>query len=117
MAAVGGALCVKTAWGKQFRHWAQKNLSRHGEKKGTNDIDVNTLRALEEGLEAFAGCAVVISHDRWFLDRICTHILAFEGNGEVFFFEGSYSEYEINKARRLGDTEIKKGRYRKLMEE
>ena len=83
----------------------------------TNDIDVNTLRALEEGLEAFAGCAVVISHDRWFLDRICTHILAFEGNGEVFFFEGSYSEYEINKARRLGDTEIKKGRYRKLIEE
>ena len=84
----------------------------------TNDIDVNTLRALEEGLEAFAGCAVVISHDRWFLDRICTHILAFEGNGEVFFFEGSYSEYEINKAHRLGtDAEIKKGRYRKLMED
>ena len=83
----------------------------------TNDIDVNTLRALEEGLEAFAGCAVVISHDRWFLDRICTHILAFEGNGEVFFFEGSYSDYEINKARRLGNEEIKKGRYRKLMEE
>ena len=84
----------------------------------TNDIDVNTLRALEEGLEAFAGCAVVISHDRWFLDRICTHILAFEGNGEVFYFEGSYSEYEIHKARRLGtDGEIKKGRYRKLMED
>ena len=84
----------------------------------TNDIDINTLRALEEGLEAFAGCAVVISHDRWFLDRICTHILAFEGNGEVFYFEGSYSEYEINKARRLGtDGEIKKGRYRKLMED
>ena len=84
----------------------------------TNDIDVNTLRALEEGLEAFAGCAVVISHDRWFLDSICTHILAFEGNGEVFYFEGSYSEYEINKARRLGtDGEIKKGRYRKLMED
>ena len=84
----------------------------------TNDIDVNTLRALEEGLEDFAGCAVVISHDRWFLDRICTHILAFEGNGEVFYFEGSYSEYEINKARRLGtDGEIKKGRYRKLMED
>ena len=84
----------------------------------TNDIDVNTLRALEEGLEAFAGCAVVISHDRWFLDRICSHILAFEGNGEVFYFEGSYSEYEINKARRLGtDGEIKKGRYRKLMED
>ena len=84
----------------------------------TNDIDVNTLRALEEGLETFAGCAVVISHDRWFLDRICTHILAFDGNGEVFFFEGSYSEYEINKAHRLGtDAEIKKGRYRKLMED
>ena len=83
----------------------------------TNDIDVNTLRALEEGLEEFAGCAVVISHDRWFLDRICTHILAFEGNGEVFFFEGSYSDYEINKARRLGNEDIKKGRYRKLMED
>ena len=83
----------------------------------TNDIDVNPLRALEEGLEAFAGCAVVISHHRWFLDRICTHILAFEGNGEVFYFEGSYSDYEINKARRLGNEEIKKGRYRKLMEE
>ena len=83
----------------------------------TNDIDVNTLRALEEGLESFAGCAVVISHDRWFLDRICTHILAFEGNGEVFFFEGTYSEYEINKAMRTGNEEIKKGRYRKLMED
>ena len=83
----------------------------------TNDIDVNTLRALEEGLENFAGCAVVISHDRWFLDRICTHILAFEGNGEVFFLEGTYSEYEINKARRLGNEEIKRGRYRKLMED
>lgn len=83
----------------------------------TNDIDVNTLRALEEGLEAFAGCAVVISHDRWFLDRICTHILSFEGDGKVFYFEGTYSEYEINKARRLGDEEIKKGRYRKLMED
>ena len=82
----------------------------------TNDIDVNTLRALEEGLENFAGCAVVISHDRWFLDRICTHILAFEGNGEVFFFEGSYSDYEINKAMRLGTDEIKRPRYRKLME-
>ena len=83
----------------------------------TNDIDVNTLRALEEGLEAFAGCAVVISHDRWFLDRVCTHILAFEGDGEVVFFEGGFSDYEINKARRLGNEEIKKGRYRKLMEE
>ena len=83
----------------------------------TNDIDVNTLRALEEGLDSFAGCAVVISHDRWFLDRICTHILAFEGDGEVVFFEGDYSDYEINKARRLGNTEIKKTRYRKLMED
>ncbi|MFZ1236365.1 MAG: energy-dependent translational throttle protein EttA [Prevotella sp.] len=83
----------------------------------TNDIDVNTLRALEEGLEAFAGCAVVISHDRWFLDRICTHILAFEGDGEVVYFEGTFSEYEINKARRLGNEDIKKGRYRKLMED
>lgn len=83
----------------------------------TNDIDVNTLRALEEGLESFAGCAVVISHDRWFLDRICTHILAFEGDGEVVYFEGSYSEYEIDKARRSGNEEIKKGRYRKLMED
>ena len=83
----------------------------------TNDIDVNTLRALEEGLEAFAGCAVVISHDRWFLDRICTHILAFEGNGEVFFFEGSYTDYETNKAKRLGLEEPKRIRYRKLMDE
>lgn len=80
----------------------------------TNDIDVNTLRALEEGLEAFAGCAVVISHDRWFLDRICTHILAFEGDGTVFFFEGTYSEYEVNKAKRLGTEEPKRLRYRKL---
>ena len=80
----------------------------------TNDIDVNTLRALEEGLEAFAGCAVVISHDRWFLDRICTHILAFEGDGNVFFFEGSYTEYEVNKAKRLGLEEPKRIRYRKL---
>lgn len=83
----------------------------------TNDIDVNTLRALEEGLENFAGCAVVISHDRWFLDRICTHILAFEGNGEVVYYEGDYSEYEIDKARRLGNDDIKKTRYRKLMED
>ncbi len=83
----------------------------------TNDIDVNTLRALEEGLESFAGCAVVISHDRWFLDRICTHILAFEGDGQVFFFEGSYTEYEVNKAQRLGLEEPKRIRYRKLLEE
>ena len=83
----------------------------------TNDIDVNTLRALEEGLESFAGCAVVISHDRWFLDRICTHILAYEGEGKVFFFEGSYSEYEANKCKRLGIEEPKRARYRKLMED
>ena len=82
----------------------------------TNDIDVNTLRALEEGLENFAGCAVVISHDRWFLDRICTHILAFEGDSKVFFFEGTYSEYEENKRMRMGDEEPKRIRYRKLME-
>lgn len=81
----------------------------------TNDIDVNTLRALEEGLEAFAGCAVVISHDRWFLDRICTHIIAFEGNSEVFVFEGSYSEYEENKKMRLGDEGPKRIRYKKLI--
>ena len=81
----------------------------------TNDIDVNTLRALEEGLEDFAGCAVVISHDRWFLDRICTHILAFEGDSNVFYFEGSYSEYEENKLKRLGNEEPKRVRYRKLI--
>ena len=81
----------------------------------TNDIDVNTLRALEEGLEDFAGCAVVISHDRWFLDRICTHILAFEGDSNVFYFEGSYSEYEENKQKRLGNEEPKRVRYRKLV--
>lgn len=81
----------------------------------TNDIDVNTLRALEEGLENFAGCAVVISHDRWFLDRISTHILAFEGDSQVYFFEGSYSEYEENKKKRLGDTTPKRMRYKKLI--
>ena len=82
----------------------------------TNDIDVNTLRALEEGLENFAGCAVIISHDRWFLDRICTHILAFEGDSKVFYFEGSYSDYEENKKARLGDTQPHRIRYKKLME-
>ena len=114
-------LCSVLSGGERNRLQLALALKQEGNvlllDEPTNDIDVNTLRALEEGVEAFAGCAVVISHDRWFLDRICTHILAFEGNGEVFFFEGSYSEYEINKARRLGDTEIKKGRYRKLMEE
>ena len=82
-----------------------------------NDIDVNTLRALEEGLENFAGCAVVISHDRWFLDRVATHILAFEGDSQVYFFEGSYSEYEENKKKRLGDIEPHRIRYRKLKED
>jgi len=82
----------------------------------TNDIDVNTLRALEEGLESFAGCAVVISHDRWFLDRVATHILAFEGNSQVYYFEGSYSEYEENKKKRLGDSTPHRIRYKKLGE-
>ena len=81
----------------------------------TNDIDVNTLRALEEGLENFAGCAVVISHDRWFLDRICTHILAFEGDSTVFYFQGSYSEYEENKRARTGETEPHRIRYKKII--
>ncbi len=81
----------------------------------TNDIDVNTLRALEEGLENFAGCAVIISHDRWFLDRICTHILAFEGDSQVYFFEGNYSDYEENKKKRLGDTGPKRIKYKKLI--
>jgi ATP-binding cassette ChvD family protein len=80
----------------------------------TNDIDVNTLRALEEGLENFAGCAVIISHDRWFLDRVCTHILAFEGDSQVYYFEGGYSEYEENKKKRLGNAEPRRVRYKKL---
>ncbi len=82
----------------------------------TNDVDVNTIRALEDGLDGFAGCAVVVSHDRWFLDRIATHILAFEGDGQVYFFDGNYSEYEENKKQRLGDTEPKRFKYKKLME-
>ena len=82
----------------------------------TNDLDVNTLRALEEGLENFAGCAVVISHDRWFLDRICTHILAFEGDSQVYFFEGSFTDYEENKKKRLGgDLMPKRIKYKKLI--
>ena len=80
----------------------------------TNDLDVNTLRALEEGLENFAGCAVIISHDRWFLDRVCTHILSFEGDSSVYWFEGGYSEYEENRKKRLGKTEPKRPRYKKL---
>jgi ATPase subunit of ABC transporter with duplicated ATPase domains len=82
----------------------------------TNDIDVNTLRALEEALEDFAGCAVIISHDRWFLDRVATHILAFEGDSEVYYFEGGYTDYEENKKKRLGDIEPKRVRYKKLVE-
>ena len=82
----------------------------------TNDVDVNTIRALEEGLENFAGCAAVVSHDRWFLDRICTHILAFEGDSQVYFFEGSYSEYEENRKRRLGNAEPKRFKYKKLID-
>ena len=80
----------------------------------TNDLDVNTLRALEEGLENFGGCAVIISHDRWFLDRVCTHILAFEGDSQVYWFEGSFTEYEENRKKRMGDTEPKRIRYKKL---
>jgi ATPase subunit of ABC transporter with duplicated ATPase domains len=82
----------------------------------TNDIDINTLRALEEGLENFAGCAVVISHDRWFLDRIATHILAFEGNSQAYFFEGGYTDYEENRRKRLGDDLPHRIKYRKLVE-
>jgi ATPase subunit of ABC transporter with duplicated ATPase domains len=81
----------------------------------TNDLDVNTLRALEEGLENFGGCAVIISHDRWFLDRVCTHILAFEGDSSVFWYEGTYSEYEENKKKRLGDDIPHRIRYKKLV--
>ena len=116
-----GKLCGVLSGGERNRLQLALALKQEGNvlllDEPTNDIDVNTLRALEEGLESFAGCAVVISHDRWFLDRICTHILAFEGNGEVFFFEGSYSDYEINKAQRLGTDELKRPRYRKLMED
>src|SRR5690606_23184677 len=81
----------------------------------TNDLDVNAIRALEDALENFAGCAVIISHDRWFLDRICTHILAFEGDSQVYWFEGNYTDYEENKKKRLGDTEPKRIRYKKLV--
>lgn len=102
-------LCGMLSGGERNRLHLAMALKEEGNvlllDEPTNDIDVNTLRALEEGLDDFAGCAVVISHDRWFLDRICTHILAFEGNSEVFFFEGSYSEYEENKMKRLGNEE------------
>ena len=116
-----GKLCGVLSGGERNRLHLAMALKEEGNvlllDEPTNDIDVNTLRALEEGLEQFAGCAVVISHDRWFLDRICTHILAFEGDGNVFFFEGSYTDYEINKAKRLGTEEPKRARYRKLMED
>lgn len=114
-------LCGMLSGGERNRLHLAMALKEEGNvlllDEPTNDIDVNTLRALEEGLDDFAGCAVVISHDRWFLDRICTHILTFEGNSEVFFFEGSYSEYEENKMKRLGNEEPKRVRYRKLMED
>ena len=114
-------LCGMLSGGERNRLHLAMALKEEGNvlllDEPTNDIDVNTLRALEEGLDEFAGCAVIISHDRWFLDRICTHILAFEGDGEVFFFEGSYSEYEENKMKRLGQEEPKRTRYRKLMED
>ncbi|ADY35975.1 ATP-binding cassette protein, ChvD family [Phocaeicola salanitronis DSM 18170] len=114
-------LCGMLSGGERNRLHLAMALKEEGNvlllDEPTNDIDVNTLRALEEGLEDFAGCAVVISHDRWFLDRICTHILAFEGNSEVFFFEGSYTEYEENKMKRMGNVEPKRVRYRKLMED
>ena len=114
-------LCGMLSGGERNRLHLAMALKEEGNvlllDEPTNDIDVNTLRALEEGLDDFAGCVVVISHDRWFLDRICTHILAFEGNSEVFFFEGSYSEYEENKMKRLGNEEPKRVRYRKLMED
>ena len=114
-------LCSALSGGERNRLQLALALKEEGNvlllDEPTNDIDVNTLRALEEALDDFAGCAVVISHDRWFLDRICTHILAFEGDSQVYFFEGSYSDYEENKRQRLGDEEPKRIKYRKLMED
>ena len=106
-------LCGVLSGGERNRLKADANVLLLDEP--TNDIDVNTLRALEEGLENFAGCAVVVSHDRWFLDRICTHILSFEGDSNVVFYEGTYSEYEEYKRKTLGDAEPKRVRYRKLI--
>ena len=112
-------LCGALSGGERNRLHLAMALKEEGNvlllDEPTNDIDVNTLRALEDGLNDFAGCAVVISHDRWFLDRICTHILAFEGDSNVFYFEGSYSEYEENKIKRLGDVGPQRIRYRKLI--
>ena len=116
-----GKLCGVLSGGERNRLHLAMALKEEGNvlllDEPTNDIDVNTLRALEEGLEQFAGCAVVISHDRWFLDRICTHILAYEGDSKVYWFEGSYSEYEQNKKLRLGEDSLqpKRIRYKKLM--
>lgn len=114
-----GKLCGVLSGGERNRLHLAMALKQEGNvlllDEPTNDIDVNTLRALEEGLESFAGCAVVISHDRWFLDRICTHILAFEGDSNVFYFQGSYSEYEENKHKRLGEQGPTRVRFRKLI--
>ena len=114
-------LCSALSGGERNRLQLALALKEEGNvlllDEPTNDIDVNTLRALEEALDDFAGCAVVISHDRWFLDRICTHILAFEGDSQVYYYEGSYSDYEENKRARLGDEEPKRIKYRKLMED
>ena len=113
-------LCGVLSGGERNRLHLALSLKEEGDvlllDEPTNDVDVNTIRALEEGLENFAGCAVVISHDRWFLDRIATHILAFEGDSQVYFFEGTYSEYEENRKKRLGNVEPKRFRYKKLME-
>ena len=113
-------LCGVLSGGERNRLHLALTLKEEGNvlllDEPTNDVDVNTIRALEEGLENFAGCAVVISHDRWFLDRIATHILAFEGDSQVYFFEGTYSEYEENRKKRLGNEEPKRFRYKKLME-
>ena len=112
-------LCGMLSGGERNRLHLAMALKEEGNvlllDEPTNDIDVNTLRALEEGLDDFAGCAVVISHDRWFLDRICTHILSFEGDSNVVFYEGTYSEYEEYKRKTLGDAEPKRVRYRKLI--
>lgn len=113
-------LCAILSGGERNRLHLALTLKDEGNvlllDEPTNDVDVNTIRALEEGLENFAGCAVVVSHDRWFLDRICTHILAFEGDSQVYFFEGTYSEYEENRRRRLGNVEPKRFKYKKLIE-
>lgn len=114
-----GKLCGTLSGGERNRLHLAIALKQEGNvlllDEPTNDIDVNTLRALEEALESFAGCAVVISHDRWFLDRVATHILSYEGDGVVYYFEGGYSDYEESKKKRLGDTEPKKFRYKKLV--